>query len=51
MIRAGKKYRRRQRPRAIVVVSKRRHGKVTYHLQETEMTISTASFKQIYHKL
>jgi hypothetical protein len=48
MIRKGKTYRRLRRPHTVVTVIRRRDGKVTYQLKETQMTISVAAFKEIY---
>jgi hypothetical protein len=50
MIRAGKQYRRRLRPHTVVTVVSRSHGKVTYQLKRTTMTISVAAFKEIYER-
>lgn len=50
MIRAGKTYRRRQRPFTAVTVISRAHGQVTYQLKRTTMTISVAAFKEIYER-
>lgn len=48
MIRTGKRYRRRVAPFTKVTVTRRHHGKVTYQLKGTAMTISVRSFKDIY---
>lgn len=50
MIRKGKTYRRIRRPHTVVTVVRRAHGRVTYQLKESQMTISVAAFKEIYKR-